>query len=83
MCPAVEAHCPGLNITGHTCFSEEKLQVRERGSHQQSGGPLPQVVDLEVGALGPLHSSVMYPWTDPSSFRAEQAVGISKWCPFA
>lgn len=54
----------------------------QRGVHRYSqGGPLPQVVSLEVVALGPLHWSVMCPGSDPHSFRAGWMLRITEWGP--
>ena len=57
------------------CFTEEKLQMRKRFAGAVSQvGPLPQVVSLEFGARGPLHSSSTSHGVIPCGFRAEWVV---------
>ena len=40
---------------------------------------MPQFFCSDVGAQGPLHSSVMHPWSEPRDFRVQWVDKITKW----
>ena len=41
----------------------------KRSSQELPGIPVSQIVSLEIGAQGPLHSGVMYPWSNAAQIQ--------------